>query len=207
MMILLLAAAVQGAAVPAASSEPELLNEGKVTSPGDYPRLSMERDEQGVVSILLDVSPEGTVTGCQVTESSGYVRLDMASCAQARKRARFAPARDAAGRPVAGRYRMATTWWLPGLDLQTTQLDVPMQVSRLPQGYRQPVKARLLFDATGHVTDCTVTASSGNAGADNAVCVYSRQSVVIAPPRPGAGTAAPVAVRYLTAALSGPRPS
>ncbi len=204
MMTLMLAAAAQGAAVPAASGAPELLNEGNVFAAGDYPREALAREEQGVVSVVLAVSAAGKVTGCEVTESSGHARLDFASCTIARKRAQFAPARDAAGQPVAGQYRMATAWWLPGLDLQTAQLEVPMQVSRLPQGYRQPVKARLLFDMGGHVTDCTVTTSSGSPGADNAVCAYSRQTVTIAPLRPGAGPAATVAVRYLTAALSGP---
>ena len=188
----------------AAGGAPELLNEAVVYLAGDYPTESLVREEQGIVSVVLDVSPKGAVTGCRVTESSGWARLDWASCALARKRSRFKPAQDAAGQPVTGQYRMAAAWWLPGLALQTAQLEVPLQLSRVPQGYRQPVAARLIFNAEGHVTDCTVTTSSGSAAADRAVCAYSRQAVTIAPPRPPAGSGGTVAVRYLKAALFAP---
>ena len=80
-------------------------------------------------------------------------------------------------------------------------VSVPLQVSRVPPGYRSPVKARLVFDAPGRVAACEVTATSGSEAADRAACAYVKQELVIPAPKSGAKDIPPAAVRYVTASL------
>jgi len=65
----------------------------------DYPSLSRDRKEQGVVKLRVLVTEEGFAGEVELKESSGYVRLDKAAI-NAVKRWRFRPARRA-GTPVA----------------------------------------------------------------------------------------------------------
>jgi TonB family protein len=186
---------VPSTAVPRA---PQLLSAR--TQPDDYPVESMGDSEWGVVSTLLRVSATGRVIGCVVTESSGYDTLDKGTCRMLRLRARFDPARDEAGKPVEGEYRMANAWSVVAHQARTT-IEVPLEVRAVPRDYRAPVHARIVFDATGHVTACDVTATSGSAGADRAACTHIREKLVIPAPK-AAAAVEPVAVRYLVAALA-----
>ncbi|TMJ17412.1 MAG: TonB family protein [Alphaproteobacteria bacterium] len=52
------------------------------------------------VHFELSVTPEGRVSACRVTQSSGVSQLDAITCRIMRSRARFEPARDSEGRPV-----------------------------------------------------------------------------------------------------------
>ena len=79
----------------------------------DYPADAIRRDEQGTVGFVLDVAPEGRIARCLVEQSSGSAALDAATCRTLRSRARFRPARDAAGRPVGDRVRGRIKWVLP----------------------------------------------------------------------------------------------
>ncbi|MBO81569.1 TonB family protein [Citromicrobium bathyomarinum] len=54
--------------------------------------------------VMLDVSARGRVTGCRVTNSSGFPETDAKVCELAYEQVRFEPARDAAGNPVASRF-------------------------------------------------------------------------------------------------------
>ncbi len=183
------------------SRSPKLRNPQDLISGSDYPRSSARRNETGIVSVQIEVSPKGRVDACEITESSGFETLDAVTCSLMRSRARFDPALDLAGSPVAGVYRLASTW---GVDERqpTTNIILPLQVSVIPVGYRSPVRARLIFDATGHVTACEVTATSGSDAADRAVCEYVEHQLVITPPKAKISGVVPIAVRYLTASLS-----
>jgi TonB family protein len=55
----------------------------------DYPIEALMRNEAGTVGIEANVDPEGRVTGCRVTKSSGSTRLDAATCSVIAKRGRF----------------------------------------------------------------------------------------------------------------------
>lgn len=199
MFSLLILALLQDAAAADLSQPPQLRGQGIITHQ-DYPTEALRRSEYGIVSVLLRVSAEGRVTSCEVTETSGSTTLDMSTCSLLERRARFHPARDAAGAAVAGEYRLANSW---GVDQHqpTTAIDLPLQVSRIPPGYRSPVKARLVFGAAGRVAACEVTATSGSEAADRAACAYIRQALVIPAPRSGAKDIPPAAVRYLSASL------
>lgn len=191
---------VQVSAATESSQSPQLRNPQALITYEDYPTESVRRNEYGIVSIVITVSAEGKVSSCQVTESSGFATLDLATCSLYKKRARFEPAKDAEGLPIEGKYRLSSSWGLEEHQPRTT-IDVPLQVSSVPSDYRSPVKARLLFDATGHVTACEVTTTSGSAAADRAACAYIEQQLAIAPPKSASSDISPVAVRYLNANL------
>lgn len=67
-----------------------------------YPNLSRLRGEQGVVSLRIEVRPDGTAGAVTILRSSGHVRLDE-TAVQAARKGRYAPARRG-GRPVAGHF-------------------------------------------------------------------------------------------------------
>lgn len=78
----------------------------------DYPWASIERDQQGGVTALLEIDDKGAITGCRSFDSHGDARFQEAVCKAARKRARFAPARDAAGNAVRSYYLTPTVWFV-----------------------------------------------------------------------------------------------
>jgi TonB family protein len=80
---------------------------------GDYPRESIRNGEQGVVEFELDISPEGRAVNCRVIRSTTGQLLNLRTCQAMLFRARFRPARDAAGNPVADTISSRVRWMLP----------------------------------------------------------------------------------------------
>lgn len=187
--------------VPASTNPPVLRNQRGIITLEDYPNESLNREEFGVVSMLLRVSANGQVTSCAVTESSGFKRLDERSCSLFKSRARFEPAKGSDGLQTTGEYRAAISWGT-GKNFPRTTIEVPLAVNRVPQDYINPTKTRLLFDSSGRVTVCEVTDTSGNNAIDQAVCTYVRQRLTIAPPMSASPNIPAIAVRYLTASAS-----
>ena len=85
----------------------------KLVSPDDYPESALRAGEQGHVGFALQVGPNGRATGCIVVSSSGSSALDSATCRLMRSRARFTPARDSNGNPVAAQVLNQVSWALP----------------------------------------------------------------------------------------------
>jgi len=79
----------------------------------DYPPAALRAEEEGAVSITVQIGTDGRVGACTVTGSSGSVALDGATCRLYQRRARFSPARDDAGNAVAARYNDRIRWQLP----------------------------------------------------------------------------------------------
>jgi len=88
-------------------------NLGSYVSDADYPSDAIRREEQGTTRFRLAVGPDGRVTDCTVTGSSGSAALDLATCRLMKSRARFAPARDSGGNAVADSVTNAINWRLP----------------------------------------------------------------------------------------------
>lgn len=86
---------------------------GDWVTPNDYPSQDLREGNQGVVRFRLDIDARGKVTGCTVTASSGFPRLDAAACAKLSARGRFDPASDENGAKVAGSYASAVRWTIP----------------------------------------------------------------------------------------------
>lgn len=73
------------------------------------PELRAEGFE-GTVGVRYEVEVDGRVGACSVTASSGRESLDEATCRLIRKRFRFEPARDGAGRPSPSTIVETHTW-------------------------------------------------------------------------------------------------
>jgi TonB family protein len=79
----------------------------------DYPADALTSRQAGTVAFKLDVDPAGNVSACRIVGSSGSASLDTMTCALLFIRARFTPARDAAGTAVAGNFSSRITWVFP----------------------------------------------------------------------------------------------
>jgi TonB family protein len=93
--------------------KPRALGQAHWILPEDYPRASVREGEQGRVGVLVEVSAEGRATSCKVRQSSGFVRLDRATCAAMLIRARFQPATDLIGQPQASTMAFPVNWKMP----------------------------------------------------------------------------------------------
>ena len=79
----------------------------------DYPAAAMRAGEEGAVAFVLAVGTTGRVENCTVTQSSGSIALDAATCSIVSRRARFFPARDESGRAIPGTAQAEIKWALP----------------------------------------------------------------------------------------------
>jgi len=79
----------------------------------DYPSSAMREGVQGVTGYRLEIGPDGKVTGCQITASSGSGILDDTTCKLLARRARFNPAKDASGAGMAASYSGRVRWQIP----------------------------------------------------------------------------------------------
>jgi TonB family protein len=82
----------------------------------DYPAEAIRERQQGTSSFRLDVDKNGVVTGCTITGSAGAQILDDAVCTLLKARARFHPALDEQGKPIAASYFNRFRWELPTPD-------------------------------------------------------------------------------------------
>ena len=82
-------------------------------SPDDYPASAAGTGAQGLVRFVLTVGTDGHIILCTITRSSGSSALDEWTCNIMRRRARFRPAMDSNGAPVAGNIEQEVVWHLP----------------------------------------------------------------------------------------------
>ena len=66
-------------------------------SADDYPAAAQSAGAEGTAQAQLSIGPDGRVTGCNLTRSTGNGALDSATCNILRRRAKFTPARDSNG--------------------------------------------------------------------------------------------------------------
>lgn len=79
----------------------------------DYPAEAIRSHQQGDVTIVWRIESNGEVHDCRVVESSGSRSLDTTSCNLILRRARYLPAIDRSGRPVAAWDRLTFHWKIP----------------------------------------------------------------------------------------------
>jgi periplasmic protein TonB len=70
----------------------------------NYPSAALRKEIEGTVGVRVTVGPDGRVSGCTVSGSSGSGDLDSAACDGMTRYARFEPALDAAGNPTSGSF-------------------------------------------------------------------------------------------------------
>lgn len=80
-------------------------------SADDYPASAQSAGAEGTVRASLSIGPDGRVTGCSITQSSGNNSLDQATCNVLRRRAKFTPARDSNGNPTSDTVNTPSIVW------------------------------------------------------------------------------------------------
>lgn len=88
-------------------------NPGNWATTNDYPTRALREEREGTTSFRVTVGPDGRVTSCDITSSSGSDDLDAATCANVQRRARFNPATDGEGQPTTGSYSNRVRWVIP----------------------------------------------------------------------------------------------
>lgn len=76
----------------------------------DYPPAALRAGAAGTVFVRFAVQPNGRVTNCVVTQSSGSSLLDQTTCRLVQSRFRYRPATNAAGQPIAEEVSTSFTW-------------------------------------------------------------------------------------------------
>lgn len=76
----------------------------------EYRRISAGRIPYGSATISFRVTPEGRLSNCRITRSSGDPYVDSIVCQAATRHLRFRPARDPSGRAVAQDLTYTPTW-------------------------------------------------------------------------------------------------
>jgi len=124
---------------------------GTWATTNDYPVNALRNMEQGATGFALTIDQRGRVASCLVTESSGSLDLDEATCRLVSDRARFQPATDARGRAAEGSYTSRIHWKLPSA-----------------RNALQPGSLRFVFTvaADGSKKDCAVGEAVGGVAKD-----------------------------------------
>jgi len=90
--------------------------------PDDYPSSAVRSRSVGTVGLRFVVAPDGRISDCAVTRSSGSPVLDATTCRLIKRRFRYRPARDGTGRPIAEEIRGEHDWELgpepPPIDVE-----------------------------------------------------------------------------------------
>lgn len=87
-------------------------NLASYVSDADYPAAATRAEEEGTTGFRLEIGPNGRVTNCTVTSSSGSSSLDATTCRLMKSRARFTPAVDSNGNPTSDTVSSRITWRL-----------------------------------------------------------------------------------------------
>jgi protein TonB len=92
----------------------------------DFPDSAYRPGLRGIVHLRFVVAPDGRVSDCAVTRSSGSAALDETTCRLIMRRFRYRPARDGMGRPIAQTIRGQHDWEVaaepPPIDVEP---DIP----------------------------------------------------------------------------------
>ena len=76
----------------------------------EYRRFASSGISSGSVAISIRVNPDGSVSNCRITRSSGSPYADSLMCLLTQQYVRFSPARDPAGRAIAQDVTWVPNW-------------------------------------------------------------------------------------------------
>lgn len=153
-----------GAPAPVAEPARARANLASYVSEADYPPSALRERAEGTTGFTLGVGPDGRVAACTITASSGHAALDVAACSLMRRRARFTPARDGAGNPVADTVASRLTWRAPE----------PQPAAAAGES-AAPVRLIVTIGPGGEVADCRpVGGGAGEAGRDACSALSAR---------------------------------
>ena len=80
----------------------------------NYPPGALKRGEQGRVAFRITIEPDGSLGGCDVTESSGFAGLDAETCEIMVFNARLKPVLNQEGQAIRAKQNGFIVWRLPG---------------------------------------------------------------------------------------------
>lgn len=132
-----------------------------------------DRAVDQVACVKVTVTVEGRATNCAAVISSGDPTLDQLTCEWAEELARFNPALDELGKPVAQDYHM---WLKSGPDGKPVAGDPWPSINyryparALREGVEGSVGIQVTVGTDGRVKSCKVIVSSGSAHLDQASC-------------------------------------
>ena len=86
---------------------------GRWITDDDFRTVWINRGYSGIAGFTLSIDAAGRVTDCSLIRSTGHEALDTATCRLLERRARFDPARNAAGDPVPGTFNSSVNWQIP----------------------------------------------------------------------------------------------
>ena len=160
---------------------------------GDYPLAAYAAREEGVARVRVQLGANGRPTACEVAVSSGSAALNRATCDLLRRRILGAE-NDEGGRVTSASISGEVRWLLPAGPPRDDRPDLLTYFSvddypsaALRSDEQGTVGARVDIDATGRVTTCTVTGSSGSASLDSTTCRIMRSRVRYRPARDASG--------------------
>jgi outer membrane biosynthesis protein TonB len=79
----------------------------------DYPVGMLSAGQPALVNFRLSIGPDGAPTGCYIQATTRPKEFDNAVCKSVMKRARFSPALDAQGQPLASYYQNSVYFEIP----------------------------------------------------------------------------------------------
>jgi TonB family protein len=160
----------------------------------DYPEKSRRAAMQGTASFSLTVGESGKVLNCSITNTSGDQLLDIQTCRVMLARAKFGPARDMQGQPIASVFRSRVRWAIDSGDPVKTvsTADIELVVARLPDKAPKIIETGVIVDASGKVEACAAIDTKLPEGLAMAVC-----NAVTALPMPRAVDTAKKPIRVL----------
>ena len=82
-------------------------------TPMDYPTEALQEERGGSVVAALSLTAQGRVEQCRIVVGSGFAPLDHRTCEILTHRARYSPARDAAGVAIASSTVERIIWRIP----------------------------------------------------------------------------------------------
>jgi TonB family protein len=178
-------------------------NPGHWATSNDYPSVALQQEIEGTSGFSLTVGPDGRVSDCVITQSSGSPELDATTCTNVTRRARFEPALDASGTPTTGKYANRVRWQIPRFVPEISFPRGPVMQGTawariLPSDFPQKalaekrqgrVKFELAISPTGVVEGCKVLESSMHADLDAESCKIALNKAKFGPALDVAGQA------------------
>ncbi len=79
----------------------------------DYPPAALREEKEGTSVISWTINTQGRVEGCRTVQSSGSSDLDDAACRALTRRAKYTPAKDQNGNPIATTKSRRVRWVIP----------------------------------------------------------------------------------------------
>ncbi len=120
----------------------------------DYPADALERGSEGRVKVLLTISAEGTLAGCDVIKAHEDVALNTASCEAAKEITEIDPALDLDGKPTVGRVERYVSWTLPDKETVVRPSRISTRKVRIPFSGNGATGFEIEAKADGTVISC-----------------------------------------------------